>query len=141
MPRQQQYGRRLEALSTLDETLTVPASSAVNGTTKYLEKNQFPASVALQFGISQSGTTDQADVDVSIQWSEDGINWPDDDQTAPVFSWVAANAGDDLTRSKIQPIVPLARYFRLIYTNNNGTDSFTVNSSTANHFERSQGSR
>ena len=118
-------GLKTASWATLDAVLTVAGGASGNSDSGDIGANtaaQF-TDVSIQTSVTQSGSTDTADVSAKIQWSDDDTNWPDDDQGDVIFTWVAGSAGADLTRS--QPVtVPVgARYFRLRATNNNGTDS------------------
>lgn len=118
---------------SLDSAVAVSASGSANGSSKDIGANTSPQAVNVdaQFSLTQTGTTNSADFEVKVQHSNDNTNWPDNDQGEPVFSWKASSAGADLTRSEWVRFTPKRRYFRFRFTNNNATDSFTVDSSVA----------
>lgn len=126
-------GQKLGAAASLDSSLSVSAGGSANGNGKDIGANTAPQAVSVeaQFSLAQTGTTDSADLEAKVQHSDDSSNWPDNDQGEPVFSWVAGSAGADLTRSEWVRFTPKRRYFRFVYTNGNGTDSFIVDSSIA----------
>lgn len=123
------YKESRGVFSTLDDSLAVTADSSVVGTTKDIGE-EIPAYVSAFFGIMQTGTTDKADVEIAIVWTDDTNDWPPNDQGTTIFSWAAKNTGDDLTKTKSISLRPCGRYFRFVFTSNNATDSVTVTSKT-----------
>jgi len=125
-----EYGQLLNGFTSLDSSVSVSAGGSANGSSKDVGANTSPQAlfVESEFSVTQSGTTDQADFVVKVQYSDDNSTWPDDDQGDVVFVWNAASVGADLTRSNAVRFVPKQRYFRFRFSNGNSTDSFTVNS-------------
>ena len=128
-------GQLLDTLTALDSALAVNAGATANGTSKDLGVNTSPQSVvvAMQFVITNAGSTDGFDLDVVIQFSDDDTNWPDAGEGLFLTNFFSAVAGDDIALSAIKTFVPKLRYFRATYTNNNGTDNLTVSSEEATH--------
>lgn len=128
-------GQLLDTLASLDSALAVTAGATANGTSKGLGVNTSPQSVvvAMQFAITNAGSTDGFDLDVVIQFSDDDTNWPDAGEGLFLTNFFSAVAGDDIALSAIKTFVPKLRYFRAQYTNNNGTDNLTVSSEEATH--------
>lgn len=128
-------GLKLGAFAQLDNAVSVSAASAANGTSKdFGAGTRKPARCRAYFSLTQTGTTNSADLQVRLQHSDDNTNWPDNDQGDPVFSWKAASAGADLTRGEPIVFVPKARYYRFRFDNFNATDSFTVSSYVAEDY-------
>lgn len=125
-----EFGQLLNSFSSLDSSLSVSAGGTANGASKDIGANTSPQAVSVEaeFSLTQSGTNDEADLQVIVQFSDDDSNWPDDGEGDPIFTWQAESVGDDLTRSNAVSFRPKAQYFRFQYTNNNGTDSFDVDS-------------
>ena len=135
-------GQDMDSLAALDTALAVASGTTVNGSSKDIGANTSPqaTTVAMQFSITNAGSTDGYDLDVYIQFSDDNTNWPDaiSDSDATTEGLLLANffsstAGADLGLSGIKTFVPKLRYFRAVYLNNNGTDAVTVNSEEATH--------
>lgn len=128
-------GLKLGAFAALDSSVSVSAASAANGTAKDLSSStRKPAHCRARFALSQTGTTNAARFQVRVQHSEDGTNWPDNDQGDPIFGWTAASAGADLTRGEPVAFAPKARYYRFRFDNFNATDSFSVSSEVAEDY-------
>lgn len=125
-----EYGQKLNSYTSLDSALSVSAGSTANGTAKDIGANTSPQAVSVEceFALTQTGTTNSADLEVKVQFSDDNSTWPDTGEGDPIFTWKAGSVGADLTRSNAVSFRPKARYFRFQYKNNNGTDSFTVDS-------------
>jgi hypothetical protein len=125
-----QFGQQLGASQTqVDSAVSVSAGGSANGTSVDIGAATSPqaTSVTAQFGLTQAGTTNSAALTVLVQYSHDNSTWPDSGEGSPIYSWKAGSAGADLTRGSLVSFVPQARYFRFVYQNGNGTDSFTVN--------------
>jgi len=126
------YGQDLStALSGLDSALTVTAGTTQVGSSADLGTVPQPHAVAAQFALTQSGTNDQADLTVKVQFSDDNSAWPDEGEGMVIFGWKADSAGGDLGASNILRFIPNARYFRFVFENGNGTDDFDVDSEYA----------
>ena len=128
-------GLKLGAFASLDSGVSVSANSAANGSTKDLSSGtRKPARCRARFALTQTGTTDKADFQARVQFSEDGSNWPDNDQGDAVFTWKAATNGADLTRSQPVTFSPKTRYFRFRFDNFNASDSFSVSAEVAEDY-------
>ncbi len=129
-------GQNLGALAALDTALTVTAGGAwTSGTSRNIGASSSPQagiSVA-QFSITNAGSTDGYDLDVHVQFSDDGSAWPDDGDGQPVTNFNDTTAGADKTRSRIFKFPIDLQYFRFQYRNNNATDNLSVSSETAEH--------
>ena len=132
-------GQKLGTLAALDSSLSVAAATNnVNGTYKDVGANTSPQPtvVGVQFAITNAGSTDGYDLDVRVQFSDDNTTWPDAGEGQSLGNFYSSTAGADMTRSRIITLVPLLRYFRFQYDNNNATDAVTVDSVVALHYDQ-----
>ena len=131
-------GQNLDVLASLDSGVAVVAGATANGTSKDIGVNTAvqAAVVAMQFSITNAGSTDGFDLDVIVVFSDDNSNWPDAGEGLFLTNFFSAVAGDDLALSAIKTFVPKLRYFRIYYVNNNGTDNLSVSAEEATHLQR-----
>ena len=135
----------MDTLAALDAATSVTKGATVNGTGKDIGNDTIPQQmlIAAQFAITNAGTTDGYDVDVTVQFSDDNTTWPDSvgsskatTQGLSLCNMYSATAAADLALSAIYTFVPELRYFRFVFKNNNGTDAVSVTSEVALHRQR-----
>ncbi len=132
-------GQNLGSLAALDTALAVTAGGGwTSGSSRNIGASSSPQAMlsAAQFSITNSGSTDGYDLDVNVQFSDDGSAWPDDGDGQPVTNFYDAAAGADKTRSRIFEFPIALQYFRFQFRNNNATDNLSVSSETAEHLDQ-----
>jgi len=124
------YGQNIPvAWTTLNNALAVGAATPnVSGSSQDIGVNTIPQPVVVrsQITITNAAANDGYDLDIRVQFSPDNAAWPDAGRGQPLGNWYSAVLGDDLTRSEYIEFVPLDRYFRFQYDNNNVTDNLAV---------------
>lgn len=128
------YGQKItSSFTTLDNALAVnAATNNVNGSSADIGVNTSPQATVIrsQLTITNAAANDGYDLDVRVQFSPDNTNWPDAGFGHPLGNWYSAVLGADLTRSEYIEFVPMDRYFRFQYDNNNPTDNLAVTMKT-----------
>jgi len=124
------YGQKIPlAFTTLDNALAVAnATPNVNGSSQDIGVNTSPQAVVVraQLTVTNAAANDGYDLDVRVQFSPDNAAWPDAGRGQPLGNWYSATLGADIVRSEYIEFVPLDRYFRFQYDNNNVTDALAV---------------
>jgi len=135
------YGEAPASFTTVDSSKNISAGGNwIAGTStidcKHGTDDLLATHVAAQFEVNNATTspTEGLDIEIGVQFSDDGTNWPDGGQNHPIYAHVDSDVGASLSASRVCEFAPLMRYARFEYKNNNSSDDVHVTSKAALFF-------
>jgi len=126
------YGQQItDAWQTVDTALNLPQASTNNhGSSFDLGAATAPQDVVMRAQLTldnpEGVPADGYNLDIRVQSSRDGVNWPDDGMGQPCGNFYNAAVGAEIVRSQYIELVPKDRYNRFEYDNSNPVDDSDV---------------
>lgn len=126
------YGQKItDAWETVDTALNLPQATAnINGSSFDIGAITSPQPPVIRAQLTldnpEGAPADGYNLDIRVQSSRDGVNWPDDGMGQPCGNFYNAAVGAEIVRSQLMEFVPMDRYCRFQYDNNNPNDDSDV---------------